>query len=82
MFAELPAPIHSTFEHVVFYGLQTGLFAFLIKLVWGAAKLQTTVDTISTNHLPHLDEKINGVKDDVTEIRQSFIAHLQKGVVD
>jgi hypothetical protein len=81
MLSDLPVPIHSTFEHIVFYSLQSGFVLGLAKLIWGAAKLQTTVDTVLTNHLPHLDEKIDGVRDDVKEVRQEFIRHIQ-GAVD
>jgi hypothetical protein len=73
------APIHSVIEHILFYSIQTGLLAGLVKLIWGASKLTTTVELLKTNHLPHIDAKIENVSTDVKELRTAFVQHLDSG---
>lgn len=58
-------------------GTLLALLGASVKIIWSASALATTVETIKDNHLPHLDEKISGVKEDVKEIRQAFTEHLQ-----
>ena len=72
------APIHSAIEHVVFYSIQVGLIGGLVKLIWGASQLSTTVDLLKSNHLPHIDQKIDAVAGDVKELRVAFVRHIEK----
>lgn len=76
---EVIPQVHSTFEHIIFYSLQFGFAGALAKLIWGASKLSTTVDLIKDNHLVHLDAKIDGVIDDVKDVRNQLFAHIQSG---
>ena len=73
------APLHSAIEHVVFYSIQAGILGSLAKIIWGASKLTTTVDLLRTNHLPHIDEKIDAVSADVKDVRSQLFLHIQAG---
>lgn len=46
-----------------------GVLWGMFKLVMSAQSIKTTVELISTNHIPHLQA-------DLTELRQAFITHL------
>lgn len=74
--SEVETPFHHVMEIVTALGVPA-ILAAVGKLIWGAAKLQTTVDVIKNNHLVHLDQKIDGVQGDVDKIRDAFIEHLQ-----
>lgn len=72
----------STFHHVVELITTIGLPAIVAgvgKLIWNSSKLATTVELIRTNHLPHLDDKIEGIGADVKELRGQFVKHLELG---
>jgi hypothetical protein len=78
----MQAPTESVFHHVVEIVTTIGIPAIiggLLKVIWGAAKTHTDVQTIMTNHLPHLDAKIDGVASAQSDLQKAFIRHLDKG---
>jgi hypothetical protein len=80
----MQAPPETTFHHIMEFVQAIGLPAIAVgvgKLIWAAAEQKTVVNTILTNHLPHLDADIKEVKGDVAGIRDAFIEHLQQGKV-
>jgi len=74
--------VESSFHHIVDIIQIIGIPALaggVTKLIWGAAKTHTDVQTIMTNHLPHLDAKIDKVADAQSNLQTAFIRHLDKG---
>ena len=75
---QLESPFHHVVEIITTLGIPT-IIGALVKIIWGAAETRTDVRTIMTNHLPHLDAKIDKVADAQSDLQQAFIRHLDRG---
>lgn len=66
---------HRAMEIISVFGIPT-ILATMAKIIWGAAKLETTVVNIRDNHLAHIAKDIDETKSDLKELRGQFVDHI------